>query len=505
MVDDLPAGPFDVVLVAYNSLFNLEDADRQRGVLRRRRRPARARRRVRRRGVRARGSATRRHRSSPCARCPTARSCCRSPSTTPSSSAPHGHLVQFADGERVRLRPWAIRYAPPGELDAMARRRRARAWPTRWEDFARHPFGDDSPRHVSVYAPGQATVKTLYTSRGPTASYPGGHCESDASQPTHRAVGHDRGRAGAATVATSRRGAPRSRPIPTVRARSARATRTPPSPALETVDDGGGWRMRVIPNLYPAFDGDVRLRRPPPRSGARHRRGQRHPRGVRLHARPRRRPRPARRRRGGRADARPAAPARRPRRARPRSATRQVIINHGREAGASLAHPHAQILGLPFVPGEILDEERAFARFAGGCVICTTDRGRAGRRRAGRVRRRRRRVHRPVLERRPVRAAADAAPPRAAPAGRRRGSASTRWARRSATPSATSTRPRRRRLQPRLPHRAARARRPVPLARPPVAEPRHVGRLRAGHRRDDQRHPARAGGRDAAAPSARPA
>ena len=49
-----------------------------------------------------------------------------------------------------------------------------------------------------------------------------------------------------------------------------------------------------------------------------------------------------------------------------------MIINHGREAGASLAHPHAQILGLPFVPGEILDEERAFARFAGGCVICTT-------------------------------------------------------------------------------------------------------------------------------------
>ena len=30
------------------------------------------------------------------------------------------------------------------------------------------------------------------------------------------------------------------------------------------------------------------------------------------------------------------------------------------------------MLGLPFVPGEILDEERAFARFAGGCVICTT-------------------------------------------------------------------------------------------------------------------------------------
>jgi UDPglucose--hexose-1-phosphate uridylyltransferase len=50
----------------------------------------------------------------------------------------------------------------------------------------------------------------------------------------------------------------------------------------------------------------------------------------------------------------------------------QVFVNHGREAGASLVHPHAQILGLPFVPTEVLDEERAFARFAGGCVICTT-------------------------------------------------------------------------------------------------------------------------------------
>jgi UDPglucose--hexose-1-phosphate uridylyltransferase len=50
----------------------------------------------------------------------------------------------------------------------------------------------------------------------------------------------------------------------------------------------------------------------------------------------------------------------------------QAIVNHGREAGASVAHPHGQILGLPFVPGEILDEERAFARFAGGCLLCTT-------------------------------------------------------------------------------------------------------------------------------------
>jgi UDPglucose--hexose-1-phosphate uridylyltransferase len=50
----------------------------------------------------------------------------------------------------------------------------------------------------------------------------------------------------------------------------------------------------------------------------------------------------------------------------------QAIVNHGRGAGASLAHPHGQLLGMPFVPGEILDEERAFARFAGGCILCAT-------------------------------------------------------------------------------------------------------------------------------------
>ena len=50
----------------------------------------------------------------------------------------------------------------------------------------------------------------------------------------------------------------------------------------------------------------------------------------------------------------------------------QAIVNQGREAGASLAHPHGQLLGMPFVPGEILDEERAFGRFEGGCILCAT-------------------------------------------------------------------------------------------------------------------------------------
>jgi UDPglucose--hexose-1-phosphate uridylyltransferase len=50
----------------------------------------------------------------------------------------------------------------------------------------------------------------------------------------------------------------------------------------------------------------------------------------------------------------------------------QVIVNAGREAGASIEHPHAQLLGMPFVPRELVDEQAGFARFAAGCVLCAT-------------------------------------------------------------------------------------------------------------------------------------
>ncbi|MBI4933925.1 MAG: galactose-1-phosphate uridylyltransferase [Actinobacteria bacterium] len=142
-------------------------------------------------------------------------------------------------------------------------------------------------------------------------------------------------------------------------------------PALETLDAGGHWRMRLIPNLYPAFDGDepfavhhlgpvhveaeasgiheVFVYTPNHDSGAHDltdddatqmmlmlsRRLQEHAASANVRY-------------------------------------TQAIINHGREAGASLAHPHGQLLGLPFVPGEILEEQRAFSRFEGGCILCAT-------------------------------------------------------------------------------------------------------------------------------------
>ncbi len=50
----------------------------------------------------------------------------------------------------------------------------------------------------------------------------------------------------------------------------------------------------------------------------------------------------------------------------------QAIVNHGRAAGASIRHPHGQLLGIPFVPGELVEEIAGFRRFAGGCLLCAT-------------------------------------------------------------------------------------------------------------------------------------
>ena len=50
-----------------------------------------------------------------------------------------------------------------------------------------------------------------------------------------------------------------------------------------------------------------------------------------------------------------------------------LIINHGREAGASLEHPHAQLFGIPLVPEAVVDELAGMARYQrenGRCPYC---------------------------------------------------------------------------------------------------------------------------------------
>lgn len=48
-----------------------------------------------------------------------------------------------------------------------------------------------------------------------------------------------------------------------------------------------------------------------------------------------------------------------------------VILNQGREAGASLEHPHTQVFALPRVPPAVREELRIFKRREGKCPLCT--------------------------------------------------------------------------------------------------------------------------------------
>lgn len=142
-------------------------------------------------------------------------------------------------------------------------------------------------------------------------------------------------------------------------------------PALETYDRDGRWLVRVVPNLYPAFYGDepmtVTNNGPvfiqAPAAGIHE---------VFVYA-------PDHDRSWADLDDRAAGLVMAALRDRIEEHARvgrirytQAIVNHGREAGASLSHPHGQLLGMPFVPGEILDEEAGFARFEGQCLMCAT-------------------------------------------------------------------------------------------------------------------------------------
>ena len=142
-------------------------------------------------------------------------------------------------------------------------------------------------------------------------------------------------------------------------------------PALESIDAGGSWRMRVIPNLFPAFEGDEPF--------AVHHLGPVHVEAEASGIHEVFVISPDHELRAGGVSDEDAAELMfmLKRRLSQHSVTpnvryTQAIVNHGREAGASLVHPHGQILGLPFVPGEILEEQRAFSRFEGGCILCAT-------------------------------------------------------------------------------------------------------------------------------------
>lgn len=149
MIDDAPVGPFALVLVAYNTFFNLPTSQRQH-----------------------RAMAQMAERLNPdghlvieafvpddpppsgsnvSLRSMTADRVVLSVSVDdPAAQRAEGHLIELTELHGVRLRPWSIRWARPRELDAMAQAAGLQLV-ERWGDVGGAPFTDDSPRHVSVY------------------------------------------------------------------------------------------------------------------------------------------------------------------------------------------------------------------------------------------------------------------------------------------------------------------------------------------------------------------
>ena len=141
-------------------------------------------------------------------------------------------------------------------------------------------------------------------------------------------------------------------------------------PALETYGPGGTWLVRVVPNLFPAFEGHESLRvqnlgpifTQASASGVHE---------VLVFS-------PDHDSSWADLDDKQAGLAMAAIRDRMEDHARratvrytQAIVNAGRAAGASLDHPHGQLLGIPFVPGEIAEEEAGFRRFASACLLCT--------------------------------------------------------------------------------------------------------------------------------------
>jgi SAM-dependent methyltransferase len=150
MVDGLPSGRFDLVLAAYNTFFNLLTAERQRACF-----AAVAERLVPdgrfvieayvpERALDSGSQVTLRSISVDRVVLSVSRQ-------DPAEQRADGQYVELTEAGGVRLRPWAIRWAAPDELDRMAAHAGLRL-DSRWSDMGGAPFDAGSPQHVSVYA-----------------------------------------------------------------------------------------------------------------------------------------------------------------------------------------------------------------------------------------------------------------------------------------------------------------------------------------------------------------
>ena len=149
MVDELPPGPFDAALVAYNTLFNLlEDGAQQRcfDAVAARLAPGGA------FVVEAFVPDTERDAGSDVSVRSMAvdRVVLSVSQHSPGRQEASGQFVEFTEAGGVRLRPWMVRWSTPEQLDTMAATA-GFAVEARWATMSGEPFTDDSARHVTVY------------------------------------------------------------------------------------------------------------------------------------------------------------------------------------------------------------------------------------------------------------------------------------------------------------------------------------------------------------------
>jgi len=150
MIDDIPNGPYEAVLVAYNTIFNVLGVGDQLRLFHR------VAERLTPDGVfvveafvpdfeQGDGSSEVGVRSMAVDHVVLSVSVNR-----PDEQLAEGQFVQFSEDGGVRLRPWAIRWATPGQLDAMAAAAGLEL-DERTADMAGTPFADGCDQHVSIY------------------------------------------------------------------------------------------------------------------------------------------------------------------------------------------------------------------------------------------------------------------------------------------------------------------------------------------------------------------
>lgn len=151
MVDDLPEGPFDTALIAFNTLFNIDTEDRQQQLF------SEVAQRLSSTGhfvVEAFVPDTEHYAGDrvdlrSMERDRVVLSVSRHDNTTQRAE---GQFIELGDGAPVKLRPWSIRWATPAQLDEMADRA-GLCLDRRVADMRGTSFDDDATTHVSVYRP----------------------------------------------------------------------------------------------------------------------------------------------------------------------------------------------------------------------------------------------------------------------------------------------------------------------------------------------------------------